>query len=88
MNVVRLAVGVGLMGLGGVAIFMGAVVLMTTLSSGKVTYSMIRDGQSVTTSIEKSTDANAYWSTLGWTGALPAILGLVAVFVGRRVVKG
>ena len=76
------------MGLGGIAVFMGLAVLLASLSSGKVSYSMVQDGKTVTTSLEKATDANGYWAALGWTAALPMVFGLIAVFGGRRVLKG
>jgi hypothetical protein len=87
MGMFRLAVAVGMMGLGAIAVFMGAVVLISSLSSGKVSYSVGRDGATIATSHERSGDPSGYWRALGLTGGLPAVLGLFAVWYGRRVLK-
>jgi hypothetical protein len=88
MNLVRLAFGAGLVGLGGIAVFMGLAVLLSSLSSEKAQYSVVRDGKTVTTSIDKVTDPDGYWRMLRWTGGLPALLGLIAIVGGRRILKG
>jgi hypothetical protein len=80
-------VPVGLMGFGAVAVFMGLVVLINSLSTGRVSYSYVSKGTSVTHTIAKSEDASGYWRTLGLAGGLPALLGLGAVLLGRRMLR-
>ena len=85
MAFVRLLVPFGLMGFGSIAAFMGMVVLINSASTGKVSYSYVADGKAVTHTVAKSEDAGLYWRTLGLAGGLPALLGLGAVFWGRRL---
>lgn len=85
MAFVRLLVPFGLMAFGAVAAFMGCVVLITSLSSGRFAYSYVSDGKPVIGAVTKDAEPDAYWRALGFGGALPAILGLGAVWYGRRM---
>jgi hypothetical protein len=85
MAFVRLLVPFGLMGFGAVAAFMGFVVLINSASTGRVSYSYVADNKPVTRTITKNEDADAYWRTLGLAGGLPALLGIGAMWFGRRM---
>ena len=85
MAFVRMLVPLGLMGFGTVAAFMGLVVVINSLSTGKISYRYAASGQPVTGLISKDTDPGLYWRTLGLAGGLPALLGLGAIWCGRRV---
>lgn len=85
MAFVRLLLPFGLMGFGSIAAFMGAVVLINSLSTGRISYSFVADGAPVVHSVVKQDDADLYWRTLGLAGALPALLGVAAIWYGRRL---
>lgn len=85
MAFVRLLVPFGLMGFGAVAAFMGVVVLLNSAATGRVSYAMMSNGVSVTTSITKQDEPGRYWRALALAGGLPALLGLGAVWWGRRI---
>ena len=85
MAFVRLLIPFGLMGFGAIAAFMGVVVLLNSSSTGRVSYSMMREGLRVTNSITKQDDPGQYWRALALAGGLPALLGLGAVWWGRRL---
>lgn len=85
MAFVRLLLPFGLMGFGSIAAFMGTVVLINSLSTGRISYSFVADGLPVVRSISKQDDPDLYWRTLELAGALPALLGVGAVWYGRRL---
>ena len=87
MAFVRLLAPVGLMGFGAVAVFMGFVVILNALSTGRVTYSMVEDGKRVTHSVAHAGDHDGYWTALGLAGGLPAALGIGAMWLGRRLLN-
>ncbi len=88
MPMLRLAVAIGMMGLGAIAVFMGLSVLIVSLSNDSITYRYSRDGAEVADSIDRATDPSGYWRAIGLMGGLPTLLGLVGVLYGRRVLKG
>ena len=85
MAFVRLLVPFGLMGFGSIAAFMGLVVLINSAATSKVSYSYVADGQPVIRTVNKGEDAGLYWRTLGLAGGLPALLGIGAIYWGRRL---
>lgn len=87
MTFIRLLVPLGLIAFGAIAAFMGCVVLITSLSSGRVSYSYASDGRTVASSASKDADPDVYWRTLGFVGGLPALLGLGAFWYGRRLLN-
>jgi hypothetical protein len=87
MSFVRLLVPFGLMGFGAIAAFMGIVVLINSLSTGRVSLSFEENGKTVTSRVSKSEDAQTYWRSLGFAGGLPAAIGLGAVWWGRRMLR-
>ena len=88
MQLFRLAIGVGMIGLGAVAAFMGLSVLLVSLSNDSISYRYARDGSEVANTIDRATDPSGYWSGVGMLGGLPSVLGLFAVWYGRRILKG
>lgn len=87
MPLVRLILPFGLIVFGAVAAFMGAVVLMGGLRAGEIGFRSGPADAIVDQRVRKADDPEAYWQALGLAGGLPLVLGLGAVFAGRRLLR-
>ena len=84
MPFLKLILPIGLMGFGAVAAFMGFVVLTHSMSTGRIIYSTVSDGRTVTRTVVQADDPALYRTTVIWAGWLPLLLGCGAVWYGRR----
>lgn len=66
--------------LAAVAIFLGLVVMLTSLQSGSVMLSYTSDGRAVSETITRATDAGRFWKLFTTMGVLPATIGAVALW--------
>lgn len=87
MPFARIVIPIGLVGLGAVAAYLGAIVLLTSLRSGEINYSYGAEARRVSQTIVKATDPSKFWQAVGLMGGLPLILGAAAVWQGRRMMR-
>lgn len=85
MPLVRLLVPLGLIVFGAVAVFMGAVVLIGGLKAGEIGWTSGNAGSVQETRVRKDDDPHEFWRVMALGGALPLLLGMGAVFAGRRM---
>ncbi len=70
--------------LGGVAVFLGVVVLITSGTSGAISWSYAVEGRTIAETVTRAADPGRFWQLYGLLGALPAVAGAVAVWLGVR----
>ncbi len=87
MPFLRLLVPVGLIVFGAVAVFMGAVVLIGGLKAGEIGWSSGPVGAVEAKRVRQVVDPDGFWRIVGLGGAVPLVLGLGAVFAGRRMLR-
>ena len=79
---------IGLIFLGAVGAFVGAVMLLSALGSGQISLSYDQGGRLVSETISRASDGSRFWRVLGLMGALPLIAGAAAVWLGWRRIRG
>lgn len=84
MNIFRLVFFGAVAFLAAVAIFMGLVMMLTTLQNGSVMLSYTSEGKVVSETITRSADAGRYWKLFATMGVLPAVLGAAALWYSVR----
>ena len=88
MPVFKMLFFAGIVVLGGVAVFLGAIVIASSLHVGSLTLNYEVDGKPVVESISRAGDAARYWKLFSLMGVLPCILGIAAVWWGVRTLRG
>jgi hypothetical protein len=73
--------------LAAVAIFIGAVTMLTALQSGAIMLSYTSDGRVVAETITRAADAGRFWRLFAAMGALPAVLGAAALWYAIRKLR-
>jgi hypothetical protein len=66
--------------LAAVAIFVGLVMMLTSLQNGAVMLSYTSDGKAINETITRAADAARFWKLFTTMGALPAAVGAVALW--------
>lgn len=79
---------VGLIFLGAIGAFVGAVMLMSGLGSGQISLSYDQGGRLVSETISRAADGSRFWRVLGLMGALPLVAGAAAAWFGWRRIRG
>lgn len=74
----------GLVFLGGVALFVGAVVTGSALSNGVIDYSYGAGSHAVRHTVTRAGDPEGFWRGVGLLGGLPMLLGALSIWWGRR----
>lgn len=84
MWLLRIGFLAGLAFLGAVAVFLGAVVMLSSLQSGEIAWTYTVGGRNVSESVTRAADAGRFWRLFGQMGALPAALGAAAAWYAIR----
>ncbi len=75
--------------LGALAMFLGALVVLTSLQNGAISWTYTLNGRSITETVTRATDATGFWTRFAQMGGLPLVLGLAALaFSLRRLKRG
>lgn len=83
----RLIVPLGLIVFGASAMFMGFVVLATSLGSGRIAYSYGSGEETVTVMARLAEEPRRFWSTAAVMGGVPFLAGLGGLWLGRRLMR-
>ena len=78
MRVIFLA---GVAFLGAVALFLGAVVMLTSWQSGAISLSYAEAGKGMTETVTRAADAARFWRLYGALGIAPVLLGAAALLL-------
>ena len=73
--------------LAGVAIFMGAVMMITSLQNGAVVLSYSSAGKNITETISLAADSARFWKLFTAMGVAPAVLGAAAMWYSVRKLR-
>lgn len=82
MPILRFAVLIFLVVAGGAAVLMGAVILLSALTSGTVMMTYVANGQPIAETVLRAADPGRYWRLVGLIGALPVLLGAASLVFG------
>lgn len=88
MGMFKLAFLAAIAFLSAVGIFLGAVMLITSLQNGSITLSYTSGGESITDTITRAGDAARFWRLMGTMGALPLVVGAAAMWYSVRKLRG
>lgn len=88
MGIFKLAVLVVITFFSAIAIFLGAVMMITGLQNGAVTISYTQSGKSITDTVTRAGDAARFWQLMGTMGALPFVVGAAAMWYSVRKLRG
>jgi hypothetical protein len=83
MSLLRYVFMVGVMFLGGVALFVGGVVTASAIASGTITYSYGTGAEAVARTISLATEPGAFWQRVALLGLLPMVLGTAGIWWSR-----
>ena len=70
-----------------VAMFIGVVVMITSLQNGALTWSYTSGGKGITETISRTADAGRFWKLLSIMGILPLVLGVAAMWFSVRKLR-
>ena len=70
--------------IGAVAVFLGAVVMLTSWQTGTIEISYSESGKIVTEKVARALNGARFWQLYGMMGLAPAVLGAIAVMFGVR----
>lgn len=88
MTVLRIAILIMLIVLGGVGVLFGGVTTIGMLSSGEVAYTVPQTGGVVARTVSRAGEPDAFWRLFGLLGLLPLVLGGAAAWYGWRSIGG
>lgn len=77
----------GLVVLGAVAVFLGAVFLLSVGSEGPISISYVRQGETVIETVRKAEDPARFWRLYTTLGIAPLLLGAMAAALGMRALR-
>ena len=73
--------------IGAVAIFLGAVVMLTSWQSGAIELSYTQAGRAVNETVTRLGDSARFWRLFSLMGIAPFVLGGAAVTIGVRLLR-
>lgn len=89
MWLLRIGFFAGLAFFGAVAVFLGSMVMLSSLQAGEIAWTYTVSGRDVSDSVKRAADAGRFWRLFGQMGVLPAVLGGAALwFAIRRLRRG
>lgn len=87
MPLLRFILPIGALFLGAVAVFMGAVVLLSSLRAGQISTSWQSAEGLVMLTRSRASEPEEFWKLVGLFGALPLAFGGAAIWWGRRTMR-
>ena len=70
-----------------VAMFIGVVVMITSLQNGAITWSYTSSGKGITETISRAADAARFWKLFATMGIVPLVLGAIAMWFSVRKLR-
>lgn len=87
MPLLKFGVFAGMSFFGAVALFLGAVVMLTSWISGEISWSYSVNGRPVAETISHARDAARFWRLYLVMGCAPVAVGLAAMLYGWRKLR-
>lgn len=87
MPLFRMIFLVALVFFGGVALFLGGVVMLTSWQNGAITLSYTQEGRTIVETISRTADSGRFWQMYSWMGIAPAVFGVAALAFGLRAIR-
>ncbi len=84
MAMLRLAMMIMCVFLGGIGVLIGGAITAGMLSSGEVSYTVPIAGRTVAKSVNRASEPTEFWQTFALIGLLPMLLGSAAARYGWR----
>ncbi len=87
MPILRAGLAVAAMLIGGIAAFLGIIMLLSSLNSGSISMSYGTGDAAVSEVVTRAADAARYWKMIIGLGVLPLALGVAASMWGWRQIR-
>jgi hypothetical protein len=87
MSMFRAACAAAAMFIGGIAAFLGVVLMISALKTGSIALTYSAGAQTISETASRVTDAARYWRLFVGLGVAPALLGLIAARWGWRAIN-
>jgi hypothetical protein len=87
MPLLRIGFAIMMILLGGLGIVLGATIAGFSLPGGSIAISVPDAGRMVTHTVLRAVEPGRYWGTLAMVAGAPALLGLLAAFLGWRMLS-
>ena len=87
MSLLRTIFLAALVFFGGVAVFLGGVVMLTSWQNGAITLSYTQGGRSIVETVSRAADGGRFWQLYSWMGIAPALFGAAALAFGLRALR-
>ena len=84
MAMLRLAMMIMFVFLGGIGVLVGGAVTVGMLHGGEVTYTVPEAGRTVSKTASRASQPSEFWQALALFGLLPIVLGGAAAWYGWR----
>lgn len=73
--------------LSAVAIFIGIVLLTTSLKLGNITLSYTLNNETMTETVLRANDAARFWNLLIFIGVMPLVVGALSLWYSLRILR-
>ena len=87
MPLLRIVFLAGVVLLGAVGVFLGAIVMLTGWHAGAISLSYMQDGKAVSETVSRAADGARFWRLFLAMGAAPVVIGLAALIFGVRALR-
>lgn len=87
MGLFKIAFFIMLALLAGIGVFIGAVMILTSLQNGAVSLSYTVDGRAMTETITRAGDSARFWRLLTMMGFAPVVIGSAALWYSVRYLR-
>ena len=74
--------------LAAVGIFIGVIMMITSLQNGSISLSYMSSGTAMNETISRVADSARFWRLFGTMGVLPVVLGAAVMWFSVRKLKG
>jgi hypothetical protein len=88
MSIFKLLFFFALALLAAIALFIGAVTLLTSLQNGAITVTYTVDGKPFDETVRRAVDGDRFWRMLALWSGLPLLLGAAVMWLSVRKLKG
>jgi hypothetical protein len=87
MPLLKMIFFAGLVLLGGIAVFIGGIVMLTSLQSGAIVLTSGPSGSEVTETITRAADESRFWRLYAVLGVTPLVVGGAVLWWGVRAFR-
>lgn len=87
MTMFRAGLAVAMVLIGGIAALLGAVVLISAMSSGSISLTYGSGASAVAETVSRASDPGRFMQLVGLLGAAPLIFGVIGAIWGMRTLR-